>query len=59
MAYDPARMDALEIYPSGGWVSDAPKPGEDMGYFTAAFSDVKALVLKGAREGHAMLVWIS
>lgn len=59
MAYDPAKMDELEIYPSGGWVSDGPKAGEDMGYFTGAFSDVKTLVLKGAREGRAMLVWIS
>ena len=58
-AYDCAKMDGLEIYPSGGWVSDAPKPGEDMGYFTGAFSDVRSLVQKGAREGRGMLIWIS
>lgn len=57
--FDGPRMDALEIYPPGGWEGLEPSDPEEFGYFTQAFEEAKALTARGRDEGMAMLVWLT
>ena len=57
--FDGARMDELEIYPSGGWRDvDAADP-EQLGYLAGAFDEARMLCLRGRNRGLAMIVWVS
>jgi hypothetical protein len=51
-------MEALEIYP-GGWGQLDPHNGDEFGYFSGAYDDVRALVRKGAETGRGLLIWLN
>ena len=55
--YDAAKMVALEIYP-GGWDHLDPQKGDEFGYVSGAYDDVRALVHKGAAGARGLLIWL-
>ena len=54
--FDPEAMDADDIYPSGIWVAEGDEAFE---YLDSYFEQLKDFVLEAAKEGEAMLVYIS
>ena len=57
--FDGAKMDKLEIYPSGGWASVDARNPEELGYLTGAYEEIAALVQKGAANGMGLLIWLT
>lgn len=56
--YDAAKMEKLEIYP-GGWSTLDPSAGDEFGYFSGAYEDIRALVRKAAHGGRGLLIWLN
>lgn len=56
--YDAAKMEELEIYP-GGWSTLNPAAGDEFGYFSGAYDDVRALVRRAAQDGRGLLIWLN
>ncbi|MGE0326815.1 MAG: YfbM family protein, partial [Polyangiaceae bacterium] len=54
--FDPEAMEEADIYPSGIWVDEGDEAFE---YLESYFDALKDFVLGAAREGEAMLVYIS
>jgi hypothetical protein len=57
--FDGVEMDALEIYPSGGWSAVDPRAERDVGGMADAYEQLRQLVRKGAAERRGLLVWLS
>jgi hypothetical protein len=57
--FDAAKMDQLEIYPSGGWAIVNPRSEEECGYFSGAFDALKDLARRGRETRQGLLVWLS
>ncbi|MBI2390105.1 MAG: hypothetical protein HYV09_11005 [Deltaproteobacteria bacterium] len=54
-------MDSLQIYPGApnGWSKYDPRGGDEFGYYSGAYEELRNLVLHGAERGLGLMIWLS
>lgn len=57
--YDGPKMDALEIYPAGGWAEFDANDAAELAYYAESYDELKALIHKGTLQERGMLIWLT
>jgi hypothetical protein len=57
--FEPRRMDAMEIYPDGWSRLTALENDQALGYLLRHYEQLKAFLTRGAKDGFALLAFLS